>query len=91
MRVTNILILLLIILGVNCNQLRNVKVTHKVRMEVLFEGVKKGEIEIGLFGNDCPKAVENFRALCTGENGENSDGVKLHYKGSKIYRIQPGQ
>jgi len=35
----------------------------------------------------CPKTVENFRTLVTGEKGVNKDGVKLHLKGTKIHRV----
>jgi len=45
---------------------------------------------IGLFGRVVPKTVENFRALCTGENGESSDGVRLSYQNTPFHRIIPG-
>ena len=44
---------------------------------------------MGLFGESVPKTVENFRALCTGENGTTADGKPLHYKESKFHRIIP--
>ena len=43
---------------------------------------------MGLFGDDFPKTVENFRALSTGEKGISPiSGVPLHYKGSAFHRI----
>lgn len=39
-----------------------------------------------LFMNATKRTAENFRALCTGEKGENERGVKLHYKNTKFHR-----
>ena len=37
---------------------------------------------MSLYSDAVPKTAENFRALCTGEKGEN-----LKYEGSGVHRI----
>ena len=56
----------------------NIKVGHRAPRKVIF----------GLFGDIVPKTCENFRALCTGEKGNGTQGKPLHYKGSKFYNIE---
>lgn len=50
-----------------------------------------GRIVFELFKDDCPKTVENFRCLCTGERGEGRTTFKpLFYRGTPIHRIVKG-
>ena len=44
-------------------------------------------VELGLYGAECPKTVENFLALCSGSKGDNEAGTPMHYKGSNFHRI----
>eukprot|EP01138_Halocafeteria_seosinensis_P007212 gb/GECG01007375.1/.p1 GENE.gb/GECG01007375.1/~~gb/GECG01007375.1/.p1 ORF type:complete len:550 (+),score=101.41 gb/GECG01007375.1/:1-1650(+) len=49
-----------------------------------------GRIVFELYADITPKTAENFRALCTGEQGKTPSGAKLHYKDSDFHRIVPG-
>jgi peptidylprolyl isomerase len=67
----------------------NEEVTSRVFFDIDIDGKDAGRVVIGLFGKTVPKTAENFRALCTGENGTTSDGKPLHFKGSIFHRIIP--
>jgi peptidylprolyl isomerase len=57
----------------------------KVAMDVTIGGEPAGTIEAELFADVVPKTAENFRVLCSGEEGE-----AMRYAGSPFHRIIPG-
>jgi peptidylprolyl isomerase len=65
------------------------EITSKTFFDISIDGVAAGRIVFGLYGKVVPKTAENFRALCTGENGIGKSGQPLHYKGSSFHRIIP--
>ncbi|MBV5308137.1 peptidylprolyl isomerase [Chromatium okenii] len=56
----------------------------KVAIDVSIGGQPAGTITFELFADVVPKTAENFRALCTGEKGQ-----ELRYAGSPFHRIIP--
>ncbi|TCD62921.1 Peptidyl-prolyl cis-trans isomerase B [Steccherinum ochraceum] len=67
---------------------------HPVTKQVYFDmkdstGTEFGRMVIGLYGQDAPKTVENFRALCTSKL---SDGTTIDYgyKNSIFHRVIKG-
>ena len=68
---------------------------HTTSMQVYMD-VKVGDADpqrlmFGLYGREVPRTVENFRALCTGENGKGLEsGNNLAFKGSSFHRIING-
>jgi cyclophilin family peptidyl-prolyl cis-trans isomerase len=57
----------------------------KVALDIRIGDEDAGTIVLELFKDVTPRTAENFRALCTGEKGED-----LCYAGSPFHRIIPG-
>lgn len=63
----------------------------RVYLDVAISGRPTGRLIIELYQDIVPKTAENFRCLCTGEKGvSRSSGAKLHYKGTRFYRVTHG-
>merc|ERR1711871_803731 len=80
---------LLVVLSTFAAAQKEPKVTKKCFFDVTIGDAAPERIVIGLYGDDVPKTVENFAALCTGEKGKASTGDALHYKGSTFHRVIP--
>ena len=49
-------------------------------MDIKVGDAMPRRVEFELFSKVCPKTAENFRALCTGEQGQGKLGKPLCYK-----------
>lgn len=62
-----------------------------VYFDIEISNVNIGRMIFKLYGSICPKTVENFRCLCTGERGNGLiTKMPLHFKGARYHRIIPG-
>ena len=89
MSIRAITLICLLFISVYAAEQAGEDVTSKVFFDVSIAGAPTKRIVFGLFGKTVPKTAENFRALCTGENGTGKSGKPLHYKGSGFHRIIP--
>jgi len=64
--------------------------TTRAFFDIAIGDEPAGRVEMGLYGKQVPKTVENFRALCTGERGDGAAGKPLHFEGCSFHRIIPG-
>lgn len=70
-------------------------ITDRVYLDIQFPNQSQPErLIIALYGKDCPKTVENFKALCNGYSSPSPSASSASqpwtYKGCKIHRIIPG-
>jgi len=59
---------------------KEAEVSDTVFFDISVGEEKLGRVEMGLYGEVCPKTTENFKQLCTGEQG-------FGYKGSNFKKI----
>jgi cyclophilin family peptidyl-prolyl cis-trans isomerase len=64
------------------------KVTDRVFLDVQIDNKVPERIVIGLYGDECPKTVLNFKSLCEGFKAANNR--LLTYKNCPVHRIIPG-
>lgn len=65
-------------------------VTDRVFLDIEFPKQETTErIVIGLYGNECPKTVENFKSICMGFKMSGSNRL-LSYVNTKFHRVIPG-
>jgi len=66
-------------------------VRPKVFFDIKIGGKDAGRMVMELFKDSCPRTVENFRCLCTGEKGIGGyTRKKLHYKNTIFHRVIKG-
>ena len=65
------------------SRLARAQITNHVYLDIEIDGEPVGRIVIGLYGKTVPLSADNFRALCTGEQG-------FGYEESHFHRIMKG-
>ncbi|KAM7250644.1 hypothetical protein ACFE04_022527 [Oxalis oulophora] len=66
-------------------------VNTRCYLDIAIGGELEGRLVVELYSDIVPKTAENFRALCTGENGVSPNtGLLLHYKGVRFHKITRG-
>ena len=76
----------IVLLCVLVSAFAEVEYSHRVFLDIFVNGQDFGRVLIGLYSH-VPLAKDNFRALCTGENGIGHFGEKLSYTGSSIFYV----
>ncbi|TXG51663.1 hypothetical protein EZV62_024187 [Acer yangbiense] len=61
----------------------------RVFFDLSIDSHPAGRIVMELFADNALITVKNFPALCTGENGIDTVGKPLHYKGSSFHHVIP--
>ncbi|KAI5084041.1 hypothetical protein GOP47_0000210 [Adiantum capillus-veneris] len=59
-------------------------------LEVSIASAPSQRLVLQLYNHKAPNTVQNFIALTTGEKGNTSDGIRLHYEGTTINRVVHG-
>lgn len=59
-------------------------------MDIAVGASPPARVVFELFIDKCPRTVENFLCLCSGERGTSTTGTKLHYKASPLHRVVKG-
>ncbi|KAL9296326.1 hypothetical protein ACSQ67_022222 [Phaseolus vulgaris] len=66
------------------------EITHRVFLDIDIDKQRLGRIVIGLYGQDVPKTVENFIALCTVSGFVIQGGDIVHHDGKGSESIYGG-
>mmetsp|Transcript_49321 Transcript_49321/g.97551 ORF Transcript_49321/g.97551 Transcript_49321/m.97551 type:complete len:278 (+) Transcript_49321:37-870(+) len=64
-------------------------ITDRVYFDVSLDGSESERVVIGMYGNECPNTVKNFKTLALGDTTSSVTGRRLSYEGSKFHRIIP--